>query len=432
MRLPNLPYAGKKTKRSTIQWSGLNKKAFINDNELSSATNLSTKNFPLISPREPRESLHTLVSGTALSTGLQLAWVDGTDFKYNNVSKGVVTSSVKYMTGFDGNILIFPDKKYYDYETDTFGTFGTGTYPTTGSVPDINYSATMGNRVWGVKDDDIYASALGDYTDWTTFDGVNTDAYATDTGTNGAFTGIVSYKGTILAFKTDRAFKLFGSLPSNYQFIEISRLGCTNHKSIYEVNGVLFWLSPQGVCAYTGGVPELISENLEENYVSGVSGGDNRRYFLSLYDGTGYTLYTYDTWESVWLEEDNLDVDDFILLDSYVYALSGNIIYKLNSGTETVESEAITKQYTEEMNEKKGYSDLLFRADLEDNASLRIYVKVDNREFTLVKSYSSRGFSTFKTMIPIKRADHFQIKIVGSGEFKLYQMERRFHIGSTV
>lgn len=433
MRLPILPYTNNKIKRSTIQWSGLNKKALISDNEFSSTTNLSTKNFPLISPRPPREAVYTLTSGNALFAGLQLAFVDGTDFKYNNVTKGTVTSGTKYMVGFNGNIIIFPDNKYYDYITDTFGTFGTGTYPAAGSVPTIDYACTMDNRVWGVHGDNIYGSALGQFDDWTTFAGVSTDAYAVDTGTNGDFTGTVSYKGTVLTLKTDRVFKLFGDVPSNFQFVEVSRLGCTNHKSIWEVNGILFWLSPQGVCAYTGGVPEVISDNLNDNYVSAVAGGDNRRYYISLYNGSDYAVYVYDTWKNVWFQEDGLNAKDFTTLDGFVYALaSDNKIYKFNSGDEKVSWEAVTKEFTEEIGEKKGYSELLFRVDLESGSNLLIYVKTDNGSYTLVKSYSAAEMSSFKAMIPIKRADRFQVKIVGKGEGKVYQMQRKFHIGSDV
>lgn len=432
MRLPRLPYTGNKIIKSTIEWLGINRQSQIRDNEFSATTNLSTKNFPLISPRPPREKPHTLTAGNALFSALKLAWVDGTEFKYNNVKKGDVTDKEKYMVDFNGNIIIFPDNKRYDYVSDKFASFGTGTYPNAGSVPDIDYACTLDNRIWGVKGDNIYATALGKYDDWTTFAGVNTDAYAIDTGTNGDFTGIASYKGAVFAFKEDRIFKLFGNNPSNYQLIEISRMGCTNHKSICEINGTLLWLSPQGVCAYTGGAPEVISENLNDSYVSGVGGGNGRYYYLSLYSGSTYSLYVFDTWKGVWMQEDNLSVKDFALLDGFVYALSDNKIYKFNSGNERVSWEAITKEYTEEINNKKGHSELMFRVDLEAGSALQVYVRVDNGSFSLVKSYSTNNLSSFRVVVPVRRADHFQIKLVGIGEGKIHQMTRKFNVGSEV
>jgi hypothetical protein len=434
MNLPTLPFAANnKVKKSVINWAGLNKQIVINDNQFSDMENLSSENFSIISPRPSREAAYTLTTGKALFAAPALCWVDGTSFKYDNTAEGTVSASGKIMADFNNTVYILPDKKYYNYSTDTFGTWGSGTYPEAGSVPAMDYMAVMDNRLFGCKGDDIYGCALGDATDWTTFDGVSTDAYAADTGTNGDFTGMINYKGTILLFKADRVFKLFGDIPSNFQWVEISRLGCVDDKSICEVNGILFWLNAQGICAYTGGVPEIISDDLNETYTSGVAGGDGRRYYISLYNGTDYNLYVYDTQDKIrfWLREDDLQVTDFALLSGYLYALaSDNIIYKFNSGSDTVSWYATTKEFTENVANKKGHGDLYFRVDLESSSSLKIYVRINNGSFTLVKSYSSSDLSSFKVMLPIKRADHFQVKFMGTGEGKIYEMHRKFYVGS--
>lgn len=440
---PNLPYTkNKSVRKSTIEWAGLNKRALIADNQFSATTNLSTKNFPLISPRYPRADSYSLTIGRALFAGPKLAWVDGVNFIYDETTEGTVEATPKCMVDFNGAIYILSDKAYYNYGTDTFDTWGTGSYPTAGSVPDMYYMTTLNNRIWGCYEDNLYACALGDASDWTTFDGLSTDAYAVDTGTNGNFTGISSYKGTALIFKLDRVFKLYGSTPENFQLVEISRLGCTNNKSIVEVNGILFWLSPQGVCAYNGGTPEVISEDLNENYTSGVAGGDGRKYYISLYNGTDYNLYVYDTWKGIWLQEDSIDVTDFALYDGYLYALvsedEGSTIYRFDTSTptyndpEVVEWDATTKQFTEEISNKKGCSELSFRVDLDSGSSLQVYVKVDNGSYTLMKSYSTTELSSFRVALPIRRADHFTVKLVGKGECKVYAMERKFYVGTNV
>ena len=300
-------------------------------------------------------------------------------------------------------------------------------------MPDIDYACVLDNRIWAVKGDNIYCTGLGDYDDWTTFSSPSetTDAWSVDTGTNGIFTGIASFKGTILVFKNDRVWKLFGSVPSDYQLVEISRLGCVNHKSICEVNNTLFWLSPQGIVAYTGGIPEVISENLNDNYISGVGGGDGRTYFISLYNGSTYSLYTFDTWEGIWLMEDNLNITDMTFLDGHLYALAAdNKIYKFGAGAEKVLWSATTKEFTEEIMNKKGNSELQLRVCLESGSSLNVFVRIDNGSFTLAKSYSVGDISTFVVPLKIKRADRFQVKLEGSGAAKIYQLTRKFYIGS--
>jgi hypothetical protein len=433
--LPSLPYTkNKKIIKGTIEWAGLNKKAHIADNEFSSTTNLSSRQSPLISPRPSRAMSYTLTDGWAMFAASQLAWVDGTTFKYNNVAKGDVTASAKSMVELSGRIVIFPDKKSYDTVGDTFAAFGSGSYPAAGSVPDIDYACTLDNRIWGVKNDDIYCTALGDFDDWTTFSSpsVATDAWHVDTGTNGNFTGIASYKGTNLVYKADRVFKRFGEIPETFQFIEISRLGSLSHKSIVEVNNILFWLSPQGVAAYTGGTPEVIGENLNDNYVSAVAGGDGRRYYISLYNGSSYALYVYDTWKGIWLQEDDLQVKDFAYLDGYLYALaSDNAIYRFNYGTERVKWAAVTKEFTENISNKKGHSELFFRVDLGTNSSLQIYVKTDNGSFELVKAYSVPDLTTFVVPLKVKNADHFTVKLVGAGDCCVHEFVRKFFVGES-
>ena len=522
-----------KTETQIIAFAGLNKRAAIEDNELSLATNLSTKNFPYLSPRNPRTASITLGGvGYGLFASSKLAYVDGTSFKYDSNTEGSVAASIKHMAELSGTIVIFPDKKYYNTTTDTFGdmlgsvdmelggystdgvfdpddttriynqhlitvksstsytltndkgytnarafyydvnqTFisyttvnfaafttpataeymnidivGTDTsaavkitnavYPTAGGIPTLAYVCELDNRLWGVDGDNIYCTALGEYDNWTTFSSPSeaTDAWSVDTGTLGNFTGIASYKGYIIAVKNDRVYKLFGDIPENFQFIEISRLGCIDANSMCEVNNILFWLSPQGLIAYTGGVPEVVSEKLNETYTSGVGGGDGRYYYLSLNNGTTYPLYVYDTWRGIWTQEDeNLQFKGFAYYDGYLHGLSGtNIIYKFGTGTETVTMTAVTKEYHEEAPYKKGHSEISVRVDLEAGSELSVYTRIDNGSFTLVKTYKTADFNSFVVPIKINRADHLQLKFVMVGEGKIYGFQRKFYYGGTV
>jgi hypothetical protein len=169
---------------------------------------------------------------------------------------------------------------------------------------------------------------------------------------------------------------------------------------------------------------------LNETYTSGVAGGDGRRYYISLYNGTAYALYVYDTWKGIFLQEDTLQVKDFVYLDGYLYALAADHkIWIFNSGTESITSTAITKEFSEDYMGKKGYSELKFKVDLEEDSFLSVYVRINNGSFALVKSYSGTDLSNFTVPLKIKNANHFQIKIVGIGEYKVYQLQRKFYIG---
>jgi hypothetical protein len=369
-------------------------------------------------------STFTTTNGTPAGRETAAITFTGCSFKYNNATKGVVTATAKSMVELSERIVIFPDKKSYDTVGGAFAAFGTGTYPTAGSVPDIDYACVLDNRIWAVKGDDIFCTALGDFDDWTTFSSPSeaTDAWQVDTGTNGSFTGIASYKGTNLAFKLDRVWKRFGDIPENFQFVEISKLGCVSHKSICEVNNILFWLSPLGVVMYTGGVPEVISDNLNDSYVSAVSGGDGRRYYISLYNGSTYALYVYDTWTGLFMQEDTLQVKDFSYLDGYLYALaSDNKIWKFNSGSEVVSSSLETKDYTLEIFNKKALKSICFRITLATGSTATFYTSKDGAAYVSVKTLSTVGLNSYTIPMKLQMANRIKIKLSVSGEFTLHQ-----------
>ena len=72
------------------------------------------------------------------------------------------------------------------------------------------------NRIWGAEGKTIYASALGDPTNYV-YDGVSTDSYAVAVGTEGEFTGCIAYSSTVLFWKENCLHKVLGSYPAQYE-----------------------------------------------------------------------------------------------------------------------------------------------------------------------------------------------------------------------
>lgn len=434
MKLPYAVYKEPKTKRYIIGFMGLNRTPTVNEGELTSMKNISAKYLPCLTPRPPREVVATLVAGHALfASHDKLCWVDGNNFVYDGVIKGTVNPGSKSMCIFNDKIIIMPDKKYYDFANDTFGDIGSGTYPDPGSCPDIDYICEYNNRLWGVKGNNIYASKLGDYSDWTTYLGVETDAYATDVATEGSFTGIYPYANHVVMTKPDCLHELYGYKPSNFQVQKTTNKGCLFGKSIVEINGVLYFVGRDAVYGFTGSIPKPVSLNLNEKYVNTVAGRLDNYYYLSLFNGDTYNLYVYDTLTGLWVREDDLQVKDFVYLNGSLYALAAdNKIYKFNSGTEEIDWEVETEIFTEKISEKKGHSQITLRVDLEQSSVLNIYYKINNEGYQLVKTFNKPGLQVVHAyMIPV-RAEHFQIKLTGTGKFKLYEIERKFFYGSDV
>lgn len=132
MQLPDIAdytatqYANAIEKKSVIGFKGYNANTQIEDGEMPDMLNLTSDYYPCLSPRASRAVINSsLTAPTALfAKEGKLAYVDGADFYYDGEQKGPVTAGVndaKQMVSFQHKILIFPDKKYYDISTDTFG-----------------------------------------------------------------------------------------------------------------------------------------------------------------------------------------------------------------------------------------------------------------------------------------------------------------------
>lgn len=419
MEMPYLAVSNQKIKDEILQFRGFDNSPGARLDTLHHTKNLSAAKYPYAVTRGPREVINTLTNPKALFAAGKLCWVDGTDFYYDGTIKGTVTAGPKSIVDINGHVVIFPDKVYYDYIGNLWGSF---------TSPDIDYATVWNNRVWGVKDQDIYASKLGDFKLWSTFDGLSSDSYATDVAGNQPFNGIVAYQNHITLFQLDNKFyEVYGDKPSNFSVHEVTVIGTLNSKAIEEVNSMLYYLHRNGVQVYSGGLPRPISENIDKKYVSGVFGSDKKVLYASLYDGTSYDLFTYDTYANLWYREDNLSVIDFAFLDGVLYGLAadGSVI-KFNSGIEVVDWELETQEFTYQVTRKKQLKEMYIRLDIELGSEAYVYIRYDNKSYDLVKRLAYNPYYKLATVaLPVRKCESFQVKIAGKGSVTIKEIYKK-------
>ena len=424
MKLPYMQDLGN-TQVAPLVFSGINMKDIIDDTELSNGINLDTEQIPAISPRKSTSIIKKLQNPKAfMMIGDKQVYVDGTDFYFDGIKRGTVTSGEKSMVDFNGNVVIFPDKKYYDYIDNKFGTF---TCPY-----EIEFTTVHYNRIFGIKGSDVYASKVGDFQVWDDYSGTEMDSWAADVYSPGDFTGITSYQDHVVFFKRDQMYELYGYTPSQFRILESAKIGCIDNRSIAEVGGVLFFMSEKGVQTYSGGFPRTVSEKLNLGDVASAAAiGDGRKYYVSI-DGI---TYIYDTWQNTWMPYVDLDVVEFGKSDNDIYALGSNgKLYQLDAGEEIVEWEAITKLFDDGTFRKKSIKAIRLKVKMDIGSELLVYVRADERQWVLHKTikqvdkfYMSKR--DILITIPIKRAETYQIKLVGKGNALVYG-EREFIVGS--
>ena len=129
------------------------------------------------------------------------------------------------------------------------------------AVPDMNFICVHNNRLWGTaaSGEYIYASKLGDCTNFNSFQGLSDDSWYSYVATGGDFTGICSYRMAVVAFKRNCIHHVYGDAPVNFSIPKQTFGGCIDGRSICEIQGVLYYLAQDGFYAYTGGEPYAVA-----------------------------------------------------------------------------------------------------------------------------------------------------------------------------
>lgn len=315
------------------------------------------------------------------------------------------------------------------------------------TVPKLDYVTESGNRLWGchygVVDgktvNEIYASKLGDPKNWNVFLGLSTDSYTVSLGSDGAFTGAITYLGYPMFFKENCIHKIYGNYPSNYQAQTTACRGVQNgcSQSLVIVDETLYYKSPFDICAYSGSLPNSISEKLGmTQYKNVVAGGYGGKYYVSMQDASGeWGMYVYDTRNGFWNKEDNVHALCFAPCDNDLYFIGEDKkLYSVTGAKGTLENQLEWSVESGEIGyrypDNKYISRLQIRMSLGTGSQVKVYVQYDHSGEWLLKGTLS-GVLVRTYVLPIVpiRCDHMKIKITGVGECKIYSIAKLLETG---
>lgn len=305
-------------------------------------------------------------------------------------------------------------------------------------IPDMDFICESENRLWGCSNEarTIYSSALGDPTNFYTYEGLATDAYALAVGSEGDFTGCCKLSTSVLFWKERTLHKLMGSYPAEYYLytstIEGLRKGC--HKSLQVINEVLFYLGVHGVYAYSGGTPSLISSVFgTKDFTEGVAGNDGDHYYLSVLDGETPRFMVYDTGLSLWLQEDDTRALDFARVGKDLYFLTDKgEVWLADSGEPDADIEwsALFTAFYETVQGRKRYSKMLLRVEMPEGAWLLAEYRCDGGLWKQAGKILGKDHDVIPLRFAIARCDRFEIRLSGRGPCTVMSMMREFSVGS--
>lgn len=357
-------------------------------------------------------------------------------------------------------------------------------------LPLMDYVCELNNRIYGCRYglnnagefvNEIYASKLGDPTNWNAFPGLTSDSYIASCGSEGEFTGIAAYQGYVFFFKEDGYHKLYGTQPSNFQIIFKPGRGVAqgSSKSIAVVNQVLMYKSRDAIIAYDG-AENIISTKLGiEPFYDAVAVGYRNKYFVSMRDTQyNYRLYVYDISKGTWCIEDNLNAKYMVYADNATYIIDkddrllcvnneaiytvvfphqivdeNNIItvggvdydsfYNFPSDElypgpiiegqleDTFEWSFTTGDLTFDNPYNKYVKRLNLRMSQDVGSKVKIEIEYESSgEWEYVtEEYASKKRS-YMVPIVVKRADHIRLRVSGWGEFRLFSLTKVVEGGS--
>lgn len=304
-------------------------------------------------------------------------------------------------------------------------------------VPDLEFICESNYRLWGTKGNTIYSSKFSDPFNFNVFDGLSSDSYYIDVGSDGAFTGCIPYSSHICFFKENTLHKLYGTKPSNFQIVTANIYGVQSgcERSMCIVNEQLLYKGIDGVYAYTGGVPELISSKFgTKRFSDAVATCDGERYYISMKHNDEWGMYVYDVLKNIWLREDNTHAYDMTFYDGYVYFVDGSgALYKVDrtAGREDIEWSVTFCPFNETVNEKKGYSKFHLRIDMSAGAWIMVDVKtdMDTQWREVYKTHNEKARTISVPIIPT-RCDSVTVRLRGKGECTVKAFIREFTTGS--
>lgn len=295
------------------------------------------------------------------------------------------------------------------------------------------------NRLWACSsaNHEIYASKLGDPTNWNCYEGISTDSYTVTVGSDGDFTGCASHMGYVLFFKEQSISVMYGNKPSNFQLSQRQmpgvRAGCS--RSLCVVNETLYYVGRNGVYQYDGAAPKKISDNIVSTLTDAVASQQDGKLYLScLKDGTR-TLLVYDPRYQIWDTEDSTQFKFAAYGEGVLYYIDSANALRTITGSDTavIDWSLESGDLRENSLNQKWISKAQFNLWLDAGSEANIFFQFDedplwHRAYTV---HSVIG-KTYNIPIVPQRCSRFRWKIEGKGQVKILAMGISVEGGSEI
>lgn len=316
-------------------------------------------------------------------------------------------------------------------------------------LPQMDFVCQCQNRLWGCfygndgekNRNEIYACALGDFKNWRQYLGLATDSWAASLGSDGVFTGAVSYLGSPCFFKEDRIHRVSVSATGAHRIDEIPCRGVQkgSGKSLCVVGERLFYKSRSEVCVWQGGFPQPVSAPPGRAALHRGRGGRAGRALLHLHEGRGGGL------AALLLRQRPGHLAAGRFFSRPVLCRPGRELYALEADTGKLwamtgrdgEAEGPVRWSAQsglmhyQSPDRKYISRLSLYLSMAAGAELSVFLRYDSAgDWYRAGQVSLSGPGALTLPVRPRRCGHMELKLEGKGQVRLYSLARVLEEGS--
>ena len=298
-------------------------------------------------------------------------------------------------------------------------------------MPEMDFVVECQNRLWGCRwgggVNELYASSLGDFKNWSVFEGLSTDSYRVSRGVGGAFTGAAVLGGCPLFFRADSLEKIYPAAGGDHGVVTVSLDGIAPgcERSAVVIRDKLYYRSPGGFCCYTGSLPVRISDALGKTKLGSTSGGAlGPDYYAAVEDEQGMSwIYVYHTETGLWDRQDQEDLYQSLSWNGRLYYLNGPG-QPLQCIGEAEDSDGIawsaeTGPIGPVLCTKRYVSHIQVEGQLDPGAVLRVWGSYDGQGWIRLGVFRSASRRTELFPVFPRRCENLRLRLEGTGGMAL-------------
>ncbi len=306
-------------------------------------------------------------------------------------------------------LLILPDMCLFSKEN------GEWSFSERGHMfPKFSAAVQYFDRLFGINGDTVYASVAGMCTDFVeTSDGWKRGAWRMVTSDEGGFTAITEFGGKVVVFTAESMMTVRGNeLPFTLSFV--GHFGCVSQDALTTLDGMLYFVSREGVMCYNGSSVKKISAALPRDVDFSRASLTSENGTLVLYIGD-FSLWFYEPSSEEWSRR-KFDKTDVTFLGGTVLARGGAVssLHRLFddfgnfSFAVALENEGCRKIKSISVTASAGIDSELVLTDKNGRALMSIY----DTDGIVTRTFLPRAFYL----------DHGKIHFEGRGECTLYSI----------